>query len=74
MIKLAMIALDTWLEQTKHSAKIIMQVHDELVFEVQADKLDFYQQHLVELMQNAVKLDVPLLAEAGSGNNWDEAH
>jgi len=75
IIKKAMLAVDTWLlTQDANEISMIMQVHDELVFEVQADKLDFYQQHLVELMQNAVKLDVPLLAEAGSGNNWDEAH
>ena len=53
---------------------MIMQVHDELVFEVQQDHLTRYQQQIVDLMQSAVKLDVPLLAEAGSGNNWDEAH
>jgi DNA polymerase-1 len=75
IIKKAMLAVDAWLlTQDANEISMIMQVHDELVFEVQADKLDFYQQHLVELMQNAVKLDVPLLAEAGSGNNWDEAH
>jgi len=51
-----------------------MQVHDELVFEVDAELLPEYQQQIVELMQQAVKLDVPLLAEAGSGMNWDEAH
>lgn len=75
IIKKAMLAVDAWLlTQDANEISMIMQVHDELVFEVQAEKLDFYQQQLVELMQNAVKLDVPLLAEAGSGNNWDEAH
>jgi DNA polymerase-1 len=49
-------------------------VHDELVFEVDVDSLSAYQQQIVALMQQAVKLDVPLLAEAGSGMNWDEAH
>jgi DNA polymerase-1 len=75
IIKKAMLAVDAWLQnQDPSEISMIMQVHDELVFEVQTDKLDFYQQHLRMLMQNAVQLAVPLLVEAGSGNNWDEAH
>lgn len=75
IIKKAMLAVATWLQrQNPAEISMIMQVHDELVFEVQQDKLMQYQQQIVDLMQSAVKLDVPLLAEAGSGNNWDEAH
>lgn len=75
IIKMAMLAVDRWLQQQDQSKiRMIMQVHDELVFEVDAELLPEYQQQIVELMQQAVKLDVPLLAEAGSGMNWDEAH
>lgn len=75
IIKLAMLAVDRWLQhQDQSKIRMIMQVHDELVFEVDVDSLSAYQQQIVALMQQAVKLDVPLLAEAGSGMNWDEAH
>jgi DNA polymerase-1 len=53
---------------------MIMQVHDELVFEVKTEELERVSRELVDIMQSAVKLDVPLLAEAGSGPNWDQAH
>ncbi len=75
IIKIAMLAVDHWLQQQDQSnIRMIMQVHDELVFEVDATKLPEYQQQIVGLMQQAAALDVPLLAEAGSGMNWDEAH
>ena len=75
IIKKAMIVVDNWLQQQKHpAATMIMQVHDELVFEVDTDKVNEVKQQLVELMATAAKLDVPLLAEAGDGDNWDEAH
>ncbi len=75
IIKNAMLAVDQWLQQQDQSKiSMIMQVHDELVFEVDADLLPVFQQQIVSLMQQAAKLDVPLLAEAGSGLNWDEAH
>ncbi|HSG51893.1 MAG TPA: DNA polymerase I [Rheinheimera sp.] len=75
IIKKAMIAVDSWLQQqSEPSAAMIMQVHDELVFEVDADKVDSVKQHIVALMAKAATLDVPLLAEAGVGDNWDEAH
>ena len=70
-----MIVVDNWLQQQKQpAATMIMQVHDELVFEVDADKVSEIKQQLVELMATAATLDVPLLAEAGDGDNWDEAH
>ncbi|NRQ44167.1 DNA polymerase I [Rheinheimera sp. YQF-2] len=75
IIKKAMIVVDNWLQQQANpAANMIMQVHDELVFEVDADKVDAVKQQLVALMATAAELDVPLLAEAGSGDNWDEAH
>jgi DNA polymerase I len=75
IIKNAMLAVDQWLQQQDQSKiSMIMQVHDELVFEVDAELLPQYQQQIVALMQQAATLDVPLLAEAGSGLNWDEAH
>src|SRR5690606_24246425 len=75
IIKKAMIVVDNWLgQQAKPAAAMIMQVHDELVFEVDADKVSTVKQQLVELMAKAAQLDVPLLAEAGDGDNWDQAH
>ncbi len=74
LIKLAMIAVDKWLKDEKLASKLIMQVHDELVLEVPEYELDLVKQKLPELMQNVAKLDVPLLAEVGVGNNWEAAH
>ena len=75
IIKKAMLVVDNWLgQQDKPAAAMIMQVHDELVFEVDADKVSAVKQQLVELMAKAAQLDVPLLAEAGDGDNWDQAH
>jgi DNA polymerase-1 len=75
IIKIAMLAVDRWLQQQDQSKiQMIMQVHDELVFEVDAAMLPTFQRQIVDLMQQAAALDVPLLAEAGSGMNWDEAH
>jgi len=79
LIKLAMIATANWLATEKLNGeglktKLIMQVHDELVLEVPDNELDLVKQKLPELMQNVAKLDVPLLAEVGVGNNWESAH
>lgn len=74
IIKRAMIAVDAWLEQDKPRVKMIMQVHDELVFEIHQDDIASASQKIHELMENSMKLDVPLLVEVGSGKNWDEAH
>ncbi len=74
IIKRAMILVDTWLMETGIDAKIIMQVHDELVLEVAETCTDQVKEKLVELMSRAAELDVPLLVEAGIGDNWDEAH
>lgn len=75
IIKRAMIAVDAWLEQQNdNSVRMIMQVHDELVFEVKAEAVEAASQKIRALMEGSVQLDVPLLVEAGVGDNWDEAH
>ena len=74
IIKLAMISTDQWLREENPDAKIIMQVHDELVFEVAEDQLDACCKHIRNLMCSAAELNVPLLVDIGIGNNWDEAH
>ena len=74
LIKLAMIAVDKWLTTEKLQTKLVMQVHDELVLEVPDSELALVQQQLPVLMQSVAKLDVPLLAEVGTGNNWESAH
>ncbi|EOC0209632.1 DNA polymerase I [Cronobacter dublinensis] len=74
IIKRAMIAVDAWLEKEQPRVKMIMQVHDELVFEVHKDDVEAVSLKIHELMENSMKLDVPLLVEVGSGENWDQAH
>jgi DNA polymerase-1 len=74
LIKLAMIAVQKWLDDARLKTLLIMQVHDELVFEVPAAELDSVRQQVPELMQSVAKLDVPLVVEVGVGENWDEAH
>ncbi|ASU40607.1 DNA polymerase I [Herbaspirillum sp. meg3] len=74
LIKLAMIAVQGWLERDGMKSKLIMQVHDELVMEVPDDELAIVREKLPELMKNVADLKVPLLAEVGIGKNWDEAH
>jgi DNA polymerase-1 len=74
IIKRAMIAVDEWLQKDKPRVKMIMQVHDELVFEVHKDDIEAVSKKVHELMEGSMKLDVPLLVEVGSGANWDLAH
>lgn len=74
IIKQAMLTVDAWLEKDKVPARMIMQVHDELVLEVESSQVEAVSKTLCDLMSNAAKLDVPLLVEAGVGDNWDEAH
>ncbi|WP_395339031.1 DNA polymerase I [Ningiella sp. W23] len=77
IIKKAMIDVAVWIDTIDNADDEIimtMQVHDELVFEIREDKLNSYTQKICDIMQNCVSLDVPLLVEAGKGNNWDEAH
>jgi len=75
IIKKAMLAVAAWLsEQNDVRIKMTMQVHDELIFEIHQDIVEETTEKLVELMNNAVELSVPLIAESGIGDNWDEAH
>ncbi|MGF7482625.1 DNA polymerase I [Providencia sp. SP181] len=74
IIKKAMIAVDNWLQTEKPQADMLMQVHDELVFEVKESELERVQAQVQALMEQSLKLDVPLKVEVGIGNNWDEAH
>jgi len=74
IIKIAMIDVDAWLSQSNSGIRMMMQVHDELVFEVPEDQLDSFIPEVEKRMENAATLDVPLLVEAGVGNNWEEAH
>ncbi|GAA0207222.1 DNA polymerase I [Kangiella japonica] len=73
IIKLAMLEVDKWL-QDQPGITMIMQVHDELVFEVEEQYLELAQKKIPELMESVAELSVPLIAEVGVGDNWDEAH
>ena len=74
LIKLAMIAVQGWLDEQQLAAKLLLQVHDELVLEVPDGELALVREALPSLMCNVVQLAVPLLVEVGAGANWDEAH
>ncbi|MEQ5296275.1 DNA polymerase I [Providencia rettgeri] len=74
IIKKAMIAVDNWLQTEKPHADMLMQVHDELVFEVKESELERVQAQVQSLMEQSMKLDVPLKVDVGIGDNWDEAH
>ena len=74
LIKLAMVAVQDWLEQDRMESKMIMQVHDELVLEVPQAELAIVRDKLPAIMAGVAKMKVPLTAEVGVGNNWDEAH
>ncbi|WLI89770.1 DNA polymerase I [Massilia sp. R2A-15] len=74
LIKLAMIAVQGWIEQDNLGTRMIMQVHDELVLEVPEAELELVKVKLPALMAGVAELKVPLLAEVGIGKNWEEAH
>ena len=74
IIKHAMIAVQNWLLADNVDARMIMQVHDELVFEVAAEQIDDVRGKVIELMSQSAELAVPLIVDAGVGTNWDEAH
>lgn len=74
IIKAAMIAVDEWIQSTEVPVRMIMQVHDELVFEVAEDFIDEARETIRALMAGATELSVPLLVDVGVGDNWDEAH
>ncbi len=74
IIKRAMIDVHKWLHESNADARMIMQVHDELVFEVAGDDVELVQEKVSEIMCSAAKLSVPLKVDVGVGKNWDEAH
>ncbi len=74
IIKRAMIAIDAWLGEKNRGAKMIMQVHDELVFEAREEAIPALKEKVRQLMGGAAELAVPLLVDIGVGDNWDEAH
>ncbi|BBH43604.1 DNA polymerase I [Pseudomonas sp. KU43P] len=74
IIKRAMVNVDNWLSQSGLDARVILQVHDELVLEVREDLVDQVKDEIRGHMSSAAQLDVPLLVEVGIGANWDEAH
>ena len=74
IIKRAMIEVDQWLQKDKPDAKVIMQVHDELVLEVAKKEVKKVSKKLTAIMVAAGKLAVPLEVEVGVGDNWQEAH
>ncbi|WP_139657933.1 DNA polymerase I [Pseudomonas shirazica] len=74
IIKRAMVNVDNWLSESGLDARVILQVHDELVLEVREDLVEQVKDEIRQHMSKAAQLDVPLLVEAGIGANWDEAH
>ncbi|MDJ0806178.1 MAG: DNA polymerase I [Gammaproteobacteria bacterium] len=74
IIKRAMLAVDDWLQRDRPAARLLMQVHDELVLEVKEDMLEDACGELVGHMETAAELSVPLVVDLGVGDNWDEAH
>jgi DNA polymerase-1 len=74
MIKIAMIRIQNQIEERSPSVKMIMQVHDELVFEVPEDELDRVLPRIQDLMENVLSLTVPLKVSIHSGKNWGEVH
>jgi DNA polymerase-1 len=74
IIKRAMVAVNGWLDESGLDARVILQVHDELVLEVREDLVEQISKDIRVHMSGAAELDVPLLVEVGVGNNWDEAH
>jgi len=74
VIKRAMLTVDAWLAESSINAKMIMQVHDELVFEVVEDQVTELSSVVTSLMEGAAELTVPLVVDVGVGDNWDEAH
>lgn len=74
IIKRAMLAVDGWIQKKQPRLKMLMQVHDELVFEIHQDELESSIKTIRQKMQSAAELSVPLIVDLGSGANWEEAH
>jgi DNA polymerase-1 len=74
MIKVAMIHIHNWLNDQKLKTRMILQVHDELLFDVPNDELELVEAKIKYLMENSMPLSIPVVVESGTGNNWLEAH
>jgi DNA polymerase-1 len=74
LIKLAMVAVQAWLDREKLRSRLILQVHDELVFEAPEDEVERLRRELPKLMSGVAALSVPLVVDVGVGPNWDRAH
>jgi len=74
IIKLAMIEIHHWLKDNHKKSRMLLQVHDELIFEIHESEMDEVPAKINELMEHAVELDVPLKVESGIADNWLEAH
>jgi DNA polymerase-1 len=74
IIKRAMLTIQEWIDSENNNVKMIMQVHDELVFEMPADNAKNYAEKIRLMMEDAATLNVPLLVDVGIGNSWQEAH
>jgi DNA polymerase-1 len=74
IIKIAMVRIYERMISEKYQSKMILQVHDELIFEVEISELEKLREMVIYEMSNAVMLDVPLKVDWGTGNNWFEAH
>jgi DNA polymerase-1 len=74
IIKIAMVHIHRWFEKEKLKSRMIMQVHDELVFDLHKDEVDIVKPNVISLMKHAVNLEVPMEVEVGIGQNWLEAH
>jgi DNA polymerase-1 len=74
LIKMSMVAVQKAIDEQQRQTKVIMQVHDELVFEVPDSEVEWVRTEVPRLMADVAQLKVPLLAEVGVGPNWDKAH
>ncbi len=74
IIKKAMLDIQAWIDEANNGVKMLMQVHDELVFEMPSDKAQDYAEVIRSMMENAVELDIPLVVDVGIADNWQEAH
>jgi DNA polymerase-1 len=74
MIKVAMIHVHEWIKKENLKSKMILQVHDELVFDAHKDEVELLQKEIPKLMSNAVTIEVPLVVEVGIGSDWLQAH
>ena len=74
IIKLAMISISKWMKENNIKSKMIMQVHDELVFDVEKTELELLSLNIKKIMESVIKIKVPLLVEVGYGKTWLEAH